>query len=294
MTRANEPVSAADTTHGREPADFTIIRRKSLFPWVLAALAAALTIGFVVALATSPALDWGETGRYLFSPQVLSGVWVTIQLSIYAMAVGIVVGLVVGLGRMSHNRVLSTLSLLYITVFRSIPVLVQLLIWGNIGLVARSITLGIPFTDAQFFSISTNELIGPFTAAVLGLSLAESAYIAEVIRGGVLSVDKGQIEAASALGMSRGRTTRRVILPQALRVIIPPMGNQFVTLIKGTSLVSVIAGGDLLTQVNNISATSYRVIEMLAVAVFWYLVLVSAASVGQYFLERAVSKGIRT
>lgn len=292
MTISNGQMSPPQLGATPSP-DFTVIPRRAYLPWVLAILAALATSGFVYALASNPALDWAETAKYLFSPQILAGVWTTIQLSVISMALGIVVGLVIGLGRMSHNRVLRVLSTLYITVFRSVPVLVQLLLWGNIGLIVRSISLGIPWTDVQFFSMSTNEVIGPFTAAILGLALAESAYIAEVIRGGVMSVDKGQIEAASAMGMTRGRTTRRIVLPQALRLIIPPMGNQFVTLIKATSLVSVIAGGDLLTQVMNISANSYRVIEMLGVAVFWYLILVSVASLGQFFLERAVSKGVR-
>src|SRR5699024_11095397 len=272
---------------------YKIIPRRSYIPWVLAGLTVAFTAAFVYGLATNPALDWAETGRYLFSPQVLSGVWTTIQLSVLAMILGIVVGLGVALFRLSKNKVLRALGTAYITVFRSVPVLVQLLIWGNVGLIIRIVSLGIPFTDVRFFSMPTNELIGPFTAAVLGLALAEAAYIAEVVRGGVSAVDKGQAEAASALGMTPARVTRRVILPQALRPIIPPLGNQFVVLIKATSLVSVIAGGDLLTQLTNISATSYRVIEMLAVAVFWYLVLVSVTSIGQYFLERKMSKGVR-
>jgi polar amino acid transport system permease protein len=274
-------------------SEYKVIRRRSYFPWVLAGLAAALTVGFLWLLISNPALDWNQTLNYLFAPQIIRGVWTTIQLSVLSMLLGVVLGVGIGLGRMSHNKVLRTLSAIYVTVFRGVPVLLQLLIWGNIGLIVRNISLGIPFTDISFFSVPTNEVVGPFTAAIVGLALAEAAYIAEVVRAGVLSVDRGQLEAASALGMTPGRTTRRIMLPQALRLIIPPMGNQFVTLIKATSLVSVIAGGDLLTQVQNISATNYRVIEMLAVAAFWYLVLVSVATIGQYFLERAVSKGIQ-
>jgi len=275
------------------PADLTVVRRRAPWPWVLAAVAVAALGAFLYGMATNPALDWSETATYLFRPEVLKGLWVTIQLSVISTAAGIIIGLVIALWRMSTNRVLKTLALVYIALFRSVPVLVQLLIWGNIGLIIRNVSLGIPFTDIRFFSIPTNELVGPFTAAVLGLALAESAYIAEVIRAGILSVDAGQLEAASALGMTRGRTMRRIVLPQALRVMIPPLGNQFVTLIKGTSLVSVIAGGDLLTQVVNISATSYRVIEMLTVAVFWYLIIVSLATIGQYFLERRLSRGVK-
>ena len=291
---ANEPSvqgPGSITTSFEKDATFRVIPRRSFFPWILAAGALAITATFVTGLLGNDALDWSQTVKYLFSPQVLRGVWVTIQLSIYSMFLGILIGLLIGLGRMSHNKVLSALAGIYITIFRSIPVLLQLLIWGNIGLIAQNLTVGIPFTDIAFFSVQTNQLISPFTAAILGLALAEAAYIAEVVRAGVMSVDRGQIEAASTLGMTPLRTTRRVVLPQALRLIVPPLGNQFVTLIKATSLVSVIAGGDLLTQAQNISASNYRVIELLAVAAFWYLVIVSIASIGQYFLERNLGKG---
>ncbi len=282
-----------DLRRPEDSADLVVVRRRPVFPWILAGTAVALTVWFLFALATNPALDWSETAAYLFNRQVLHGVWVTVQLSVISAAIGIILGLVIALGRLSHNKVLRTLATGYIAVFRSVPALVQLLVWGNIGLVIRNVSLGIPFTDIGFFSMPTNELIGPFTASILGLALSESAYMAEVIRGGVLAVDKGQLEAASALGMTHMRTTRRIVLPQALRVIVPPMGNQFITLIKATSLVSVIAGGDLLTQVSNISAMSYRVVEMLGVAVFWYLVMVSIASIGQHYLERFLAKGVR-
>lgn len=271
---------------------YRVIPRKRPVPWVIAAIAIVATTGFLYSLATNGQLDWSVSAQYLFAPQVLRGVWVTIQLSIYSIVFGIAIGLVIGLGRMSSNRVLKTLSTAYVTVFRSIPVLLQLLIWGNIGLIIQNVSVGIPFTSVEFFSFRTNELIGPFSAAVIGLALAEAAYIAEVVRAGVLSVDKGQLEAASALGMNGSRTSRRIVIPQALRVIIPPLGNQFVTLIKATSLVSVIAGGDLLTQTQNIAATNYRVIELLAVAAFWYIILVVVASVGQHFLERRYSRGV--
>ncbi len=291
---SSETVSRTSATRKSDsaPPPLKIIPRRSYFPWVLAVAAAGAAVAFVLGLALNPAMDWAETGRYLFSAQILNGVWVTVQLSVLSMLLGTIVGLVIGLFRLSSNKVLQSLATIYIAVFRSTPVLVQLLLWGNVGLIVRNISLGIPFTDVRFFSMPTNELIGPFTAAVLGLALAEAAYIAEVVRGGVMSVQKGQVEAASAIGMTPGRITRRIVLPQAIRPMIPPLGNQFVTLIKGTSLVSVIAGGDLLTQVMNISATSYRIIEMLAVAVFWYLIIVSVATIGQHFLERALSKGI--
>lgn len=273
-------------------AAYAIVRRRRSWPWVLAVAVLLAATGVVYGLATNPVLDWSVTLRYLFAPPILKGVSVTVQLSVYSMLLGTVVGLLVALGRLAGNPVLRAMSSAYILLFRSVPVLLQLLLWGNIGLIARNITLGIPFTDIQFFSIETNDLIVPFTAAVIGLALAEGAYMSEVIRAGVLSVDRGQLEAAASLGMTPSRATRRIVLPQALRVIIPPAGNQFVTLIKSTSLVSVIAGGDLLTQTTNIASTNYRVIEMLVVAAFWYLILVAIASIGQYFIEKYYSKDL--
>ena len=271
--------------------DYRVVKRRNLWPWILAAVTLIATLGFVQAMATNENLDWTVVGKYLFSPLILEGVWVTIQLSLAAMVVAIVLGLAIGLARMSANRVLSGLASVYTTIFRGVPMLVQLILWGNIGLIFQNLSIGIPFTDFIFFSVPTNAIITPFTAAIIGLALAEAAYIAEIVRAGILSVDRGQIEASHSLGMTPGHTTRRIVLPQALRLIIPPTGNEFVSLIKATSLVAVIAGGDLLTQAQNLAATSYRVIEMMAVATFWYIVIVTVASIGQHYLERSFSKG---
>ncbi|TQL55516.1 amino acid ABC transporter permease [Subtercola boreus] len=282
------------TTQTRPPATrpvYRVVPRRSVFPWILAAVLLVIVVGVIGALATNPALNWATTLQYLFSERILRGVWITIQLSVLAMLFGSALGVVVGLLRMSKNRMLRTIASVYIMIFRSVPALLQLLLWGNIGLVVRNISMGIPFTDVQFFSVTTNSLIAPFTAAVIGLALLEAAFVAEIVRGGVASIDRGQFEASSALGMPPGYTMRRIVLPQAMRVIVPPLGNQFINLIKGTSLVSVIAGGDVLTEALNISASNYRVIEMLAVATFWYLILVAVASIGQSFLERRLAKG---
>lgn len=282
---------AAETA--AEVHELRVVPRRSLVTWALAGVAVLLCLAVTWTIVTSPSIDWSVTRSYLFNPQILHGVRVTILLSVLAMAFGVVLGVVVGLARMSKSAVLRGLATGYIMLFRGVPVLVQLLLWGNIGLIIQRVSLGIPFTDVEFFAVSTNRLIGPFTAAVIGLALHEAAYMAEVVRSGVMSVDRGQLEAAAALGMKPARTTRRILMPQALRVIVPPTGNQFVTLIKGTSLVSVIAGGDVLTQAQNIAASNYRVIELLGVATFWYVLLVAVASLGQSALERAVSKGVR-
>lgn len=286
MAVMSEQSSSSTTAHR-----YRIAKRRAWTPIVVAVVAVLGLVGVVQVLATNPNLSWPVVAEYLFAPQILRGVVRTVQLSIVAMIIAIVLGVVVGLGRMSRNAVLSSIAGIYVLVFRSVPLLVQLLLWGNVGLLLRSVTLGIPFTDVAFFSIATNELISPFTAAIVGLSLHGAAYMGEIVRAGIASVDKGQSEAAAAMGMSSTTITRKIVLPQAMRVIIPPTGNQFVDMIKGTSLVSVISGGDLLTQAQNISAMSYRVIEMLFVASFWYMALIGLASIGQFYLERRVSKG---
>lgn len=270
---------------------YTVVPRRSVLSWIIAALTLLITVSVVLGLAGNESIKWSIVGDYLFSDQILRGVGITIQMAVLSMLFGILLGVGIGLGRLSSNKVIAGICSGYVLLFRGIPVLLQLLIWGNIGLFLRTVDIGVPFTDISFFQAPTNELLFPFAAAVVGLALHEAAYMGEIIRGGIQGIDPGQREAATALGMAPGRAMRRVILPQALRLIIPPTGNQFVTLIKGTSLVSVIAGGDLLTQAQNISATSYRVIEMLAVATVWYLALVAVASLGQHYLERAVSKG---
>lgn len=269
-----------------------VVAKRPYGVWAFTAIVVAVVISIVTTFVTTPNISWEIVGEYLFNPMILSGVRTTILLAVASMAVGIILGVAVGLMRMSGNRTLSTIALAYTTLLRGIPALLLLLIWGNIAILVKSIELGIPFTDAIFVTLNTNDIITPFTAAVIAFGLSEAAYLGEIVRAGLLSVDRGQVEAASALGMPPARRMRRIIMPQAMRVIIPPVGNQFVTMIKGTSLVSVVAGGDVLTQAQNIAASSYRIMEMLMVASFWFLILVGIASLGQMFLERAVSKGL--
>ncbi|WP_083459065.1 amino acid ABC transporter permease [Jiangella muralis] len=268
-----------------------IARRRPYLSWLALVVVLVLIVGAIRSVANNPYIDWSVTRQYLFNDQVLTGVWMTVRLAVISMLLGIVLGILVGLARLSRNRPLAQVAASFILLIRGVPVLVQLLIWGNIGLFVQTVKIGVPFTPIEFWSSPANDLIVPFVAATIGLALHEAAYMAEIIRSGVLSVDRGQSEAAAALGMRPGRIMRRIVLPQALRVMIPPTGNQFVTLVKGTSLVSVIAGGDLLTQTQNIAATSYRIIEMLAVATFWYLVLVGLAGALQVVLERWAGKG---
>jgi amino acid ABC transporter membrane protein, PAAT family (TC 3.A.1.3.-) len=240
---------------------------------------------------TNPAMRWDIVAKYLFSEAVLQGLVTTLQITVCAMLVGIVLGVVLALMRLSRNPILVFLAVGYSAVFRSIPVLVQLLFWFFLGAVLPTIGLGIPFGPV-FFEVETNTLITRFGAALLGLGLAEAAYMAEIIRAGILGVPRGQSEAAAALGMSRAKALRRIILPQAMRMIIPPTGNQVISMLKMTSLVIAIALPDLLTSVQLIYARNFLQIPLLTVACIWYLVVTGVLTLGQYFLERRFGKGV--
>lgn len=249
-------------------------------------MAIAFAAFLVWTFATSPNVHWEVIAHYQFSGAILGGLLVTIKLTALCEVTGLALGIALAVLRLSASRVLSALSALYVWVFRSVPLLVQLILWFNLGLLFPR--LGIPGTAAI---ISTNDLINGFVAAVLGLTLHEAAYNAEIVRGGILAVDHGQVEAAQALGMTRLLALRRVVLPQALRVIVPPAGNQFISLLKNTSLVAFIAGGDLLSTATNIYAGNFEVVALLLVVSAWYLLLVSLTSLLQGRLERRFGRG---
>jgi polar amino acid transport system permease protein len=236
-------------------------------------------------VATNPAFEWPVVVEYMLNAEVLTGLQRTLELTLAAMVMGLVLGTVLALLRLSNNRLLSTLSWAYIWFFRSVPVLVQLIFWYNFGALYSMISLRVPF-GPTLFAVSTNTLITPLFAALAGLGLSQSAYTAEVIRAGIVSVPTGQTRAALALGMRRLMIYRRIILPQAMRVIIPPVGNEVISMVKNTSLVSVIALAELLYTTQLIYARTYQTIPLLIVASLWYLIIVSVLSVGQYFLER--------
>ncbi|HXE23040.1 MAG TPA: amino acid ABC transporter permease, partial [Rhodoferax sp.] len=217
--------------------------------------------------------------QYQFAPAIMAGLRTTIVLAVLAAVIGLALGILLAIMRLSNSPVLRLSSGFYTWLMRGTPLLVQILIWGNLALLFRHIG---PF--------DTNAIMTPFVASVVALGLNEAAYMAEVVRAGILAVDRGQYEASLALGMPRLLSMRRIILPQALRVIIPPAGNQFISLLKATSLVSVIAGGDLLTAAQNISSANLHTIELMLVATFWYLVLTTITSIGQYFVERRLGR----
>ncbi|HEX8519743.1 MAG TPA: amino acid ABC transporter permease [Pseudonocardia sp.] len=273
------------------PVEQTIRKRPRWGRWLAAAAVLAVLGGVVALLLSSPNLEPGTIGQYLFRDFVVRGVLVTLWLTAVAMVLGLAGGAVLAVMRLSPNPVLRGVSWLFVWVFRGTPLLVQIIFFGFLGALFPTITLGIPFTDVVLFSQPTSAVISGTTAAVLALSLNEMAYAAEVVRGGILGVDPGQDEAARAIGMTPGMAMRRVVLPQAMRTIIPPMGNETITMLKSTALVSVIAGRDLMTAVQTVYQQNYKVIPLLVVAAIWYLALVSLLSVGQFFLERRFGRG---
>jgi len=241
-------------------------------------------------LVTEKGFGWPVVGQYFASTQVLNGLLVTIELTVIAMAIGVVGGIILAVMRMSPNPLVGGVSWLYIWFFRGTPLLVQLLFWFNLAALFPRLGLGVPF-GPQFVSGSANSFITAFVAAILGLGLNEAAYMAEIVRAGFLSVDEGQTEAAHALGMSRMQTMRRVVLPQAMRVIIPPTGNETISMLKNTSLVSVLAVSDLLYAVQLIYSRNYQTVPLLIVASLWYLIMTTVLTIGQYYVERHYSRG---
>jgi polar amino acid transport system permease protein len=261
-------------------------------PWNWVATAATLVLVAMLAhaLVTNDAFQWDVVGHYLFSHNILVGLGRTAELTVIAMAIGLVLGTALALMRLSGNPLLSIVSWVYIWFFRSVPVLVQLIFWYNFGALYSSISLGVPF-GPELLQGNSNHLITPLSAAIAGLGLSQAAYTAEVIRAGILAVPTGQTRAALALGMSRSLTFRRILFPQAMKLIIPPVGNEVISMIKNTSLVSVIALAELLYSAQLIYSRTYQTIPLLVVASLWYLFVVSVLSTGQYFLERRYRHG---
>jgi len=258
--------------------------------WVAAAVILVLVAMLVHTLATNPRFEWNVIGQYFLSQRVLNGLGITILLTVVAMAIGIVLGVILAIMRLSANPLLAGASWIYIWFFRGTPVLVQLLFWFNLAFLYPRISLGVPFGPA-FAHANANDVISALAAAILGLGLNEGAYMAEIVRAGILSVEHGQVEAAQALGMSRALTMRRIILPQAMRVIIPPTGNETISMLKTSSLASVITVTELLYAVQLIYSVNFKTIPLLIVASIWYLIMTSVLTVGQYYLERYYARG---
>ena len=281
---------ASDTAEPVRPDEIKAIPVRRPGRWVAAALILYLSAALGKSVATNPRFEWGIIGHYFTSSRVLQGLVTTLELTALCMAIGIVIGILLAVMRLSPNPLVSATSWLYIWFFRGTPVLVQILFWGYISALYPRLSLGIPF-GPQFVHFSTNSAITPFVAGMLALGLNEGAYMAEIVRAGIISVEEGQTEAAQSLGMTRLQTMRRIVLPQAMRVIVPPTGNETISMLKTTTLVSVIAVTDLLYSAQLIYAVNYRTIPLLIVASIWYLIVTTLLSFGQYYLERYFGRG---
>jgi polar amino acid transport system permease protein len=289
------PGLPADPAAPAVPSDPEPIRAVRLrHPWraILAVLLILVFALFVIDAAGRPAYDWPSVGKYLFDRRISQAAVNTLQLTVYSMVIAIVLGVILAVMRLTPNPVVKSVAWFYLWVFRGTPVYVQLVFWGLLAVIYQSIDIGIPFMK-PWHSFETNAALSPFTLAVVGLALNEASYMSEIVRAGLLSVNRGQEEAATALGMSWFQTMRRVILPQSMRVIIPPTGNEVISMLKTTSLVTAVPYSfELYTRTRDISAETFNPIPMLIVASIWYLLFTSILMVGQYFLERRFARGV--
>jgi polar amino acid transport system permease protein len=274
------------------PAAIDAVPLRHPWRWVAAIVILVLVALFIYGAATNEAYGWATFGKYILDERIVHGVWITIQLTIWSMLLAIVMAVILAVMRLSPNPVFRSVSWVYLWIFRGTPVFVQLVFWGLIPTIYKNIQLGIPF-GPTFFHLNIQNLSMYFVLAILGLGFNEAAYLAEIIRAGISSVPEGQSEASTALGMSWLLTMRRTVLPQAMRVIIPPTGNEFIGQLKTTSLaVAVPFTLDLFGRQRDIAAVIFQPIPLLLVAAAWYLLITSILMVGQFYLERYFSRGV--
>ncbi|WP_406336131.1 amino acid ABC transporter permease [Streptomyces zaomyceticus] len=277
------PLAALSKTDAAPPPaapPLRVVPTRRAGQWAAATLVLVLIGLGLVSVVRNKAFQWDVVAQYFTSASVLRGLVLTLWLTAVVMALGFLLGTLLAVLRLSSNPVLRAVSWGYVWFFRSTPILVQLLFWFNIGALYP-----------QILGVNTVNLLGPVSVAVIGLTLHEAAYAAEVVRGGILSVDRGQIEAAESLGLGRWRRLTRIVLPQAMRAIVPPAGNMLIGTLKGTSIVSVIAVQDLLYSTQLIYHRTYEVIPLLLVATLWYVAVTSVLGVGQYYVERHYARG---
>jgi polar amino acid transport system permease protein len=273
------------------PADIEAVPVRHPGRWVAAVVIAIIAASLIRSAIVNPHFGWHVVGHYLFDARILHGVWVTVRLTLMAMVIGVLLGVILAVMRLSPNRLVSGASWFYIWFFRGTPLLVQILFWNNIGALYKTIVLGVPFGGPGLIHANANSLIPTSVAVVLALGTNEAAYMAEIVRAGIISVAHGQTEAAQSLGLGRLQVMRLIVLPQAIRVIVPPTGNEVISMLKNTSLASVVAYGELLYAVQLIYGVSFQIIPMLMVSVVWYLVMTSVLYVVQYFIERRYGRG---
>ncbi len=282
VNKTDEPDDAPTPAAGPEAIKAIPVRHYGRY--VSAVIAVALLASIIYAFSQGK-INWDAVPAYFFDDRIINGVGQTLLLTILSMAIGVVGGITLAVMRLSKNPVVSSIAWGYIWFFRGTPVLVQLIVWFNLGLVFEYINLGPIYKDYW------SSFMTPLLTALLGLGLNEAAYMAEICRAGLLSVDEGQTEASHALGMSHTKTLRRIVIPQAMRVIVPPTGNEVINMLKTTSLVSVVQFYELFRQAQDIGQTTGAPVEMLFLAAAWYLILTSILSIGQYYLERYYARG---
>jgi len=283
--------ATAAGTAGPPPEQIRAIPVRHPGRWVAVAILAVIVAMMIHGVVTNERFRWDTVGKYLFDQRVGQGILVTLELTVLSMAIAVTLGVILAVMRLSPNPILSGAAWVYLWVFRGTPVYTQLVFWGLVGVLYPQIGFGIPF-GPQFATFDGKDLIAPFVAAILGLALNEAAYMAEIVRAGILSVDEGQTEAAAALGMARGQLMRRIVLPQAMRVIIPPTGNEVISMLKTTSLVIAVPYSlDLYAKTRDISTRLFQPVPLLIVAAIWYLVMTSVLMTGQYYLERHYARG---
>ena len=280
------PSSDADAA-GPPPMDAIAVKHPGR--WVATGIVLLVVLTLVQSAITNPRYRWDVVGEYLFSEPILSGLRLTMILTVSSMVLGIVLGIALAIMRLSPNPILSQGAGVYLWFFRGTPLLVQLIFWYNLSALYPTVSVAIPF-GPTLLEGNANVLITPFVAAVFGLALNEAAYMAEIIRGGIIGVDRGQAEAAKAMGMTHMQTLRRIVLPQAMKLIIPPTGNQTILMLKTTSLVSVLALTELLYSAQAIYARTFQTMPLLIVVSIWYLALTSVLTVGQFYLEKHFSE----
>lgn len=280
----DDPVQAdKPSIHDRE--GMVIVPRRRVGRWILAVVVLVLVLYVVYSFAASPNISWTTVVKYLTWGTILQGAGYTVVLTIATQAAGIVGGILLATMRLSGNVVFQAIASAYIWFFRGTPLLIQIIFWYNIAIVFPRLGIGIPFTNIEW-SVSTNSIVTVTVAAFLALGLNEAAYMGEIVRGGIMSVDRGQTEAAQSIGMRPIQAFMSIILPQTIRVILPATGNQFIGMLKSTSLVSVIAAPDLMTNAQNIYSQNYLTVELLIVAAIWYLIMTTIATVIQSRIER--------
>jgi polar amino acid transport system permease protein len=285
------------------PALIKAVPARHPWRWLVAGLILAVAATFLNTLINNKAFQWSFMWQHMFSRPILEGARTTIVITVLAMLFGVVLGVLVAVLRLSQNPVLAGTAWVYTWFFRAVPRLVLLFTVGNLGVLSRTIDLGLPLDwlwndifgihlTYAFVHLDSNTLVRGFLAGLIGLALSEGAYMAEIVRAGILSVDTGQAEAAQALGMSRGLTLRRIVLPQALRVIVPPTGNETIAMLKDTSLlIAIPVTTELVFQLSAVGARTFQIFPMYVAACLWYLAMASVLMVGQYFLERRFARG---